>query len=86
MEGEMDVSEPKVSNTEPGGQELIQQVISLTGLPEPLINQEITEILELSGTQSSTLTMDQLRLALLDYLEALKDSDLIKEEPEIPTN
>jgi hypothetical protein len=56
------------------GEALVETVISLTGLPEPLVSQELDQILELSGHQSSSLTLDQLREAMLLYLECIQKS------------
>jgi hypothetical protein len=55
-----------------GGQSLIQTVVSLTELPEPLVHQEIDQILQASGHQSESLTLEQLRAAMISYLEAMQ--------------
>jgi hypothetical protein len=55
-----------------GGATLIQTVVSLTELPEPLVHQEIDEILQASGHRSESLTLEQLRSAMVSYLEALQ--------------
>jgi hypothetical protein len=91
MEGEMDVpnlSSPKLdenslgSSSEVGGQELIRTVVSLTGVPENLMTEELGSILELSGQDANTLTLDQLRQAILVYLESLEKEF----EAEIPSS
>ncbi len=78
----MDVSREsqEAALEEPGGEELISSLISATGLPEPLIEQELQTILQSSGHSSADLTLDELRQAMAAYLEAvhhelLKDSD-----------
>ena len=55
-----------------GGQSLIQTVVSLTELPEPLVHQEIDQILQASGHRSESLTLEQLRTAMVSYLEAMQ--------------
>jgi hypothetical protein len=60
------------------GEKLIETLVSLTGLPEGLAHQELNQILDMSGHSSesrTTLTLDELRAALLTYLEALQPTD-----------
>lgn len=71
----MDVSKQE----ELGGQELIQQLVDLTGLPADLVHRELDQILELSGQKSGNLTLDELRGAMLAYLEALQESYLAQD-------
>lgn len=59
---------------EPGGQQLIDTIVSLTGLPENLIQNELNEILAHTRQEASELTLDQLRASLLEYLEAVNES------------
>jgi len=57
------------------GENLIQTLVTLTGLPEGMANAEMDQILELSGHQPekrSDITLDELRAALVAYLEALE--------------
>jgi hypothetical protein len=57
------------------GEDLIQTLVSLTGLPEGMANDEMDQILQLSGHQPekrSDITLDELRAALIAYLEALE--------------
>ena len=69
----------EVSNqSEPGGKELIETVVSLTDLPEPEVREELDQILEMSGRSSGELTLDELRKAMLIYLEAL-GSNILEE-------
>ena len=65
----MEVSE---ENVEPSGQELVQTLVTLTGLPEPWINQELVHIVEKSGQEVGNLTLEDLREAMLVYLESMK--------------
>lgn len=55
-----------------GGQTLIQTVVSLTELPETWVHQEMDEILKASGHRSENLTLEQLRAAMISYLEAIQ--------------
>jgi hypothetical protein len=57
---------------EPGGDDLIQAVVNLSGLPESLARLELSEILANSGQSSKDLTLDQLRHALAAYLETMQ--------------
>jgi hypothetical protein len=57
------------------GENLIQTLVALTGLPEGMANAEMNQILELSGHEPekrSDITLDELRAALIAYLEALE--------------
>lgn len=47
---------------------LLNEVTQATGLPEDLIQQELTEIIETRGFSADDLTLDQLRVALADYM------------------
>ena len=64
--GGMDVSSYE---SEPGGQELIQMVVSLTELPELMIQRELEQILEVPAGNAENVTIEQLREAMLAYLE-----------------
>lgn len=55
----------------PGGQELIETVVSLSGIPAPLMAEELGKILETSGHEAADLTLEGLRAALLAYMETL---------------
>jgi hypothetical protein len=61
------------------GENLIQTLVTLTGLPETMANAEMNQILELSGHEPekrSDITLDELRAALIAYLEALEPTCL----------
>jgi hypothetical protein len=66
----MDVSQNQESS-ELSGQALMDTVASLTGLPEGLVQQELQEMLEVAGQNAGSATLDDLRKAMLLYLEAL---------------
>lgn len=65
----MDVSNYKTNSC---GQELIETVITMTGLPEPLIRTELDQIIENAGQNAGELTLEQLREAMVAYLESLQ--------------
>ena len=54
-----------------GGQSLIQKLVTLTGLPKSVLENELQGWIRASGHDLNQLTLDQLRLVLLDYLEFL---------------
>lgn len=58
------------------GVQLIEKVASLTELPQTLMEEELGRILEVSGHSPEALTLDQLREAMLAYLEVLDASCL----------
>lgn len=53
------------------GVQLINKVVSLTELPQSCIQNELGQMIEASGYKEEALTLDQLREAMLAYLEAL---------------
>ncbi len=68
----MEVSgEGSTDNTEPEGQELFQTLVSLSGLPEGLIQPELFDILDNHGQNPSELTLVELRHAMVAYLEKI---------------
>jgi hypothetical protein len=78
--GPVGLMENEVSNGEQlEGENLIQTLVALTGLPEGMANAEMNQILELSGHEPekrSDITLDELRAALIAYLEALEPTCL----------
>jgi hypothetical protein len=62
-----------VSNRESaGGSELIEQVVTLTGLPDGLVQDELDQILGKAGCDKENLTLEELRSAMLAYLESMQ--------------
>jgi hypothetical protein len=60
----------------PSGDELIRSISAITGLAEHSVKSEVTEMLALSGQPAhegnlSSLSLDQLRAAMLVYLETI---------------
>lgn len=64
----MDVSSGKM---EPDGQELLKILVSLTGLPEEWILKEIDHIMTGMGRNPREMTIDDLREALVTYLNSI---------------
>ena len=69
-------------------QDLIETLIETTDLPEEWIRAEISSILAASHHENDAWTMDQLRSALLIYLESLRPSfesgEVLELEDSIP--
>jgi len=54
------------------GDDLIQTLLDATGLPKEVAQKELENILEKSGHgDASELTLDQLRAAMIEYLESI---------------
>lgn len=51
------------------GKDLVENLLSATGLPEKAIRDEFTELLTKHGKNAETLTLDDLREVLADYLQ-----------------
>jgi hypothetical protein len=60
-------------SSEPNGQELVDAVVALTGLPAQWIGPELAEILDQNDQSETELTLDQLRSAMLNYLEKMNE-------------
>ena len=54
------------------GATVLQEVVQMTGLPEDYLNTEISGFLGTSETVNE-LSLEQLRAALLNYLETIND-------------
>jgi hypothetical protein len=52
------------------GGDLVKTLLSSTGLPESEVGVELERILDAAGANPSTLTLEQLRAAMLVYLES----------------
>ena len=55
------------------GHALVSEVVQHTGLAGTLIEPELSAIIESAGHSASTLTLEQLRAAMLTYLESLHE-------------
>lgn len=58
-------------NTNLEGEQLIEHVGNLTGLPSGLVDDEMNQVLKFIDGPRENLTIEQLRSAVLAYLEAL---------------
>ena len=67
----------------PKGKALLEQVISLTGIPSKSIGRELKLILEQKNLEVSSLTLDQLRSAVASYLREIMGG-LLEKHPKKP--
>jgi len=67
----MDVSNQNVLEKAQGA-ELISTLVELTGLPQDWVQSELSGILDQAGCNPEKLTLEDLRRALLDYLETVQ--------------
>ena len=51
------------------GKKLIQEITQSTGLPENLIQDELTTLLTSAGIQPDNATLDDLRRILAEYMQ-----------------
>lgn len=51
------------------GEALIRTMIDSTGLPQDSIAEELNRLIEKAGLQKETLTLDDMRAILADYLQ-----------------
>jgi len=64
-----------------GNSNLFDSVIEATGLPQELIGPEFLEILDKSNLNPESLSMDELRFVLAEYLqETFKQKALLVKE------
>jgi len=68
----------------PTGDELFETVVELTGLPQDAVTHELSQILDNQGCSSENLTLEDLRSALVDYLESLHQEMEGNLEPDAP--
>lgn len=54
------------------GEELLEEVASLTGLPPDWVQTELTKIVTNSGHKPEDLTLDELRTSMLAYLDEMQ--------------
>jgi hypothetical protein len=70
--------------------ELFKKIAEATGLPNDLITKELNEIVGGKGLQSDEVTLDELRLAMAEYLREVilqakyKFEDGVEIEEEVP--
>jgi len=70
------------------GPELIETLVELTGLPKSAMEKEITSILGNAGKNTDSITLDDLRGALIAYLEELsaEEERAMLEAAEVPAS
>ena len=51
------------------GEALIKTVVDSTGLPNDPVVEELNRLIEKAGLQKETLTLDDMRAILADYLQ-----------------
>lgn len=65
------MEESQKKNEEAAGQDLVETVVELTGLPQEMVDDEFYEMMRESGFDKESMTLDQLRTVLLQYLESM---------------
>lgn len=78
----MEVSDQATGGGEPGGEQLIEALVTLSGLPGSLVNEDLGEAMEKAGHSPGSLTLTQLREVMLTYLEIVQASLSDSEEGE----
>ncbi len=76
LKAEMVSSQAELEGNNPSGEELIRSISAISGLAEESIKSEVSEMLSLSGRSAqqedlSSLSLEQLRAAMLVYLETI---------------
>jgi hypothetical protein len=69
------------------GTRVLKEVVQLTGLPEEYLNDEISQFLGTTNTTVNELSLEQLRAALLNYLESVNEQitqEIGQEESSVP--
>lgn len=65
------------------GAKLFTDVTEATGLPNEAISRELAEVISMAGYDKDTLTLDQLRHALAEYVQDIlleAKEDLAKQD------
>jgi hypothetical protein len=65
----MEVSEQKIASDQSAGLDLLSKVVTLTGLPEKQVQSELCGIMDQVGISPKDLTLEQLREAMVAYLD-----------------
>jgi len=74
-----------ISKQEPGGEELMTAVVEATGLPEQMVKEELHGIIATQGADPKDLTLEQLRSAMIAYLETIHQDLTGSEKTAEPT-
>ena len=64
----------------PEGALVLQEVAQLTGFSSEYVDSEITQLLGMANESVNTMTLDQLRLVMMNYLETINDEMTRAEE------
>lgn len=56
------------------GEDLIRALVTLTGIKDPLMRNELDQIIGEAGHDPSELTLQELRSALMSYLESFNET------------
>ena len=75
-----------VHETDLEGQKLLDAVAFATGLPENVAEEAIGSLLSQYGQESDSLTMDQLRAVMLQFLEEINNDVMMSEAEESLNN
>ena len=63
------------------GAAVIQEIVQMTGLPSEYLDSGIAQLLGTPEATVNHLTLDQLRMVLLNYLETMNDEMTKTEKP-----
>ena len=75
---------PRGTERDVMGAKLFSEVAEATGLPNETISRELAELISTAGYNKETLTLDQLRHALAEYVQDIlleAKEDLNKPKP-----
>lgn len=67
------------------GRELLETIIELTGLPQDVMKQELSQIISEAGVNKESVTLDELRTVLIQYLESMNEEVMAENAPGIMT-
>jgi hypothetical protein len=73
MKKEQGCSVVMASSPQASGQDVLNEVVQMTGLPADYLHAEINSFLGTGCEDVKDLSLDQLRSLLLNYLETLND-------------
>ena len=60
------------------GQNLVDQVISMAGVPKEQVKTELNDIIDEMGFHRDEITLNQVRLVLVTYLEQVNSNLTLK--------
>lgn len=71
---------PTCNDSEVGGSAVLHEVVQLTGIPEKIMDSELSELLGTSGSSVNNMTLGELRVLLMNYLETLNEEMTVNPE------